>query len=193
VSGFVTRLRPCSRLVQFFVCLDHYRYVEFVFSAPRSGRAHALPSRFVLQQKHHRLRESSRSPSATTKPFLAFSMSSGAPPAAVLSATDSVIRTNLIPPRAAVQAPVYWQPSVETYLAGPSSQLRGGARTRQAYSSESSYSACRPLQRDLEEAKRIHPPSDELLPVLLRHGRPRNLPVAWSCGCKRIFDRNPSN
>jgi hypothetical protein len=48
------------------------------------------------------------------------------------------------------------------------------------------------LQRDLEKAKRIHQLSDELLPVLLRHGRPRNLRIAWSCGCKRIFDRNPS-
>ena len=66
------------------------------------------------------------------------------------------------------------------------------APTRQTPLSESLYSACRRLQPGVEEATRIHQLFDELLPVLLRHGRPRNLPVARSRGCKRIFDRNPS-
>src|ERR1700676_741797 len=90
------------------------------------------------------------------------------------------------------EVPTYWQSSVETWSIGPWSKLRGAARTSQARSSESPYSACLRLQRGLEVAKTIPQLPDGLLPVLLRHGRPRNLLVAWSCGCKRIFDRNPS-
>ncbi len=84
------------------------------------------------------------------------------------------------------------QSSVETQRYDPSSKFRGLARTWQAYLPEFSYSAGPPMQRDFGEAKRIYQFSDELLPVLLRHGCPRNLPFAWSCGCTRIFDRNPS-
>jgi len=53
------------------------------------------------------------------------------------------------------EAVIYRQSIVAIYISGLWSEFRGGARTSPAHSSESSFLACRALQQDLEEAKRI--------------------------------------